>query len=135
MKDFDLPEAELRKVKPSKQERDMASQLIGGMTDKWDPDRYHDEYHDAVMKLIKDKIASGNTDVGEPPDDEDQEEEPATINFIEVLRQSVERHSSKKGTGRRRATKAPAARKKASTARRSATTKNAKKRSKGKRAS
>jgi len=134
MKDFDLPETEMRKVKPSKQERDMASQLIDGMTDKWDPDRYHDEYHDAVMKLIKDKIASGNTDVAEPPDDEDHEEEPATINFIDVLRRSVERHSSKKGSGKRSSAKASSARKKASTARRP-TTKAAKKRAKSKRAS
>ena len=133
MKDFDLPETELRKVKPSKQERDMAMQLIEGMTDKWDPDRYHDEYHDAVMKMIKDKIASGKTDVAEPQEDEAEDEEPATINFIEVLRRSVERHPTKKGSGRSSTGKARPVRKKAS-ARRS-TGKPAKKRAKSKRAS
>jgi DNA end-binding protein Ku len=107
MKDFDMPESDFCKVKPSKQERDMAKQLIDGMTDKWDPDRYHDEYHDAVMKLIKDKIASGNTDVAEPADDEDDTEEaPATINFIDVLRRSVEKNAkpaTKKSTSHKSA--------------------------------
>ncbi|MGN6134462.1 MAG: Ku protein [Aureliella sp.] len=124
LKDFDMPEIESRKIKASKQERDMAMQLIDGMTDKFEPDRYHDEYHDAVMKLIQDKIASGETDVAEPPQaDEDEDQEPTTINFIEVLRRSVEQTSgksharksasSKSTTRHTRPGSRPAARKKA----------------------
>lgn len=95
IEDFDMPETELRRVKSSKQERDMARQLIDGMTDKWNPKEFHDEYHDAVMKMIKDKIASGQTEPVDLPDDEETEEEPATINFLEVLRRSVESRSGK----------------------------------------
>lgn len=102
MQDFDLPTAELRKVKPSKQERAMATQLIDAMTDTWDPKDFHDEYHDAVMKMIKDKIAAGETEAVDLPDEEeDDSDEMTTINFLDVLRQSVEGHSKKsKQTGK-----------------------------------
>ncbi len=94
--DFDLPEADLRKVKASKQERAMATQLIDAMTDKWNPQDFHDEYHDAVMKMIKDKIAAGETEAVDVPDDQDDDDdEVTTINFLEVLRQSVEGRNRK----------------------------------------
>jgi DNA end-binding protein Ku len=96
VKDFDFPETEVHKLHPSRQERQMAMQLIDGLTDKWRPEQYHDQYHDAVMKIIKDKIASGETDVAPPHHEETEEqEEPATINFIEVLRRSVEQTGRK----------------------------------------
>lgn len=139
MKDFDMPESESRRSKASKQERDMAMQLIKGMSDKWDPDRYHDEYHDAVMKMIKDKIASGDTYVAEPQEEE-PEDRPSTINFIDVLRQSVEQTVGKLSSVKPSRAKAKYSRKKASTARRPAAkkaknAKPAKKRSRKKRAS
>ncbi len=94
--DFDLPEADLRKVKASKQERAMATQLIDAMTDKWNPQDFHDEYHDAVMKMIKDKIAAGETEAVDVPDDQDDDDdEVTTINFLDVLRQSVEGRNRK----------------------------------------
>ncbi len=74
----------------------MAAKLIEGMTDKWNPKDFHDEYHDAVMKMIKDKIASGETEAVDVPDEEDTDEDVTTINFLEVLRQSVEGHKTKR---------------------------------------
>ncbi len=101
--DFDMPESEMSRVKASKQERDMAMQLIDGMTDKWEPKDFHDEYHDAVMKMIKDKIASGETEAVDVPDEDETDEEPATINFIDVLRQSVEQHAKRGRTAPKKA--------------------------------
>ena len=115
LQDFDLPEAELRKVKASKQERTMATQLIDAMTDSWDPKDFHDEYHDAVMKMIKDKIAAGETEAVDVPDDEDDsDDEVTTINFLDVLRKSVEGHagrskSSKKSSSKSATKSAPKA--------------------------
>ncbi|MGN6545083.1 MAG: Ku protein [Aureliella sp.] len=143
--DFDFPETEMHKVHPSRQERQMAMELIDGMTESWRPEEYHDEYHDAVMKLIKDKIASGETDVAPAHQDEEEEsEEPATINFIEVLRRSVEQTGRKPTSHKSASHKAhparkKAARKKAKTASARKTTKRShkpsKKRSKKKHAS
>lgn len=100
--DFELPTAQLSKIKASKQERDMAAQLIDGMTDRFDPEQYHDEYHDAVMKMIHDKIESGDMEARDLPDEETPDEEKTTINFLEVLKQSLEKKSSqRKGTSKK----------------------------------
>lgn len=42
--------------KISKPEMTMAKKLIESMSVKWDPDLYQDEYHDALEKIIEDKI-------------------------------------------------------------------------------
>ena len=41
-------------------ERSMAKALVDQMTEKWDPERYTDDYSSALMALIKDKIAHGD---------------------------------------------------------------------------
>ena len=108
--DFDLPAGDLRKTKKNKvsaKEVDLAAQLVEGMSAKWNPGKYHDEYRDVLMKLIEKKIKSGKTEVIEEPEDEEEEAEPKTINFMDVLKRSVA-HASK---GRRSAKKKPAKRK------------------------
>lgn len=104
LEDFDLPGNNLRKQKVSKKEIDLASQLIDGMTTDWDPSQHHDEYRQLLMKLIERKIKTGRTEeiAVEPEQDE---EEPKTINFMEVLKKSVAEKSSgriKKRTSRKR---------------------------------
>ena len=39
----------------------MAEQLIGAMTAEFDPAAYHDEYREALLKLIEDKVAGQET--------------------------------------------------------------------------
>jgi len=122
-KEFGLPSGDLRKHKVSKQEVELAEKLIDGMTGPWNPDEYEDEYRTALMDLIERKIKSGETEAVEdyePEDAEEAEEEPASINFMDVLRQSVE-HAKKP---RRAATRRPA-KKKSATRRRAGKKKRA----------
>ncbi|MEX0703006.1 MAG: Ku protein [Planctomycetales bacterium] len=100
IEDYDVPGKDLKKYKVTAKEIDLAAQLIEGMTADWSPEDYHDEYRDALMKLIEKKIKSGQTkDVPEPEVEEEPEEE-ATINFMSVLKQSVERTSKGKTAAR-----------------------------------
>ena len=39
----------------------MAEQLIGAMTAEFDPAAYHDDYREALLKLIEDKVAGQET--------------------------------------------------------------------------
>ncbi len=88
--DFELPGHDLRTLKVSKKEIDLAAQLIDGMTTEWDAAEHHDEYRDVLMKLIEKKIKSGKTEAIDVEDaEEDEEEEPQTINFMDVLKKSV----------------------------------------------
>jgi DNA end-binding protein Ku len=43
----------------SKAEMQMARQLIESMTSKWEPERYTDEYHQVLEKMIDEKIERG----------------------------------------------------------------------------
>jgi DNA end-binding protein Ku len=103
LKEFDLPSSNLRTVGVQKKEIDLAKKLIGGMTVKWNASKYHDEYRDALMKMVQRKIKSGQT---EAIDVEPEEEAPtpSTINFMDVLKKSVE-HTSKGHTKAARASK------------------------------
>jgi DNA end-binding protein Ku len=53
----DTDELKLPSSEPNKKELVMAEQLISSMTEKWEPQKWKDEYHDALMKLIEEKVA------------------------------------------------------------------------------
>lgn len=79
----------------SKKEMDLANTLIDSMSDKFDPNRYKDDYYEKVMELIRMKLA------GVAP------EAPAAkgpgpakvVDLMEVLKQSL--NESKKAKGSR----------------------------------
>lgn len=107
--DYDIPEGSLRNYKISKKELDLAEDLIEGMTAEWEPDQYRDEYHDALMSLIERRIKSGETEEAAEPE-EAEEEAPETVNFMDVLKQSVAKtgksagkKSRKRASGKKRA--------------------------------
>jgi DNA end-binding protein Ku len=84
----------------------MAEQLIEGMTDRWDPEKFKDEYRDDIMALVRKKVRSHQTHTILEP--EEGEEKPArrkeVVDLMPLLKQSLERRT---GGGSRR----PAARK------------------------
>jgi len=45
------------KAEISKKEMDLANTLIDSMSDSFDPNRYHDDYHDKVLEIIRMKVA------------------------------------------------------------------------------
>lgn len=89
MKEFDLPGQDLRQHKVSKKEIELAEELIDGMTAEWDAEEHHDEYRDALMKLIELKVKSGQTEAIEDFGDEEAAELPKTLNFMDMLKRSV----------------------------------------------
>jgi DNA end-binding protein Ku len=79
--ELDLP-AEEPEIKPT--ERKMAEQLIEAMTGEFDPANYHDDYREALLKIIEAKVAGEET-VAAP------EAEPATklVDLMAALEASV----------------------------------------------
>jgi DNA end-binding protein Ku len=90
------------RAKAGERELKMARQLIGSLATDWDPKRYHDEYRERVLKLIRDKAKGKEVVLPEAP-------EPSKVaDLMEALRQSIE--ATKKG---KRPTEAAAERAKA----------------------
>jgi DNA end-binding protein Ku len=87
----------------SKPEMTMATQLIESMTTAWKPEMYHDDYHDALEKLIERKVKHGGEKLPAP-----KKAKPPTnvIDLVSVLQQSIKETQTKaksKPTARRKA--------------------------------
>ncbi len=83
---------------------DMAKALIGSMSAKWDPEKYHDDYKEAVMKVIEEKVEHGGEDIDEKP--KKAPKPTKVIDLVEVLQRSLEQsgkasHSKKRSTTKR----------------------------------
>jgi len=80
-KELDVPKAE-----SGKKELDMALTLVKSMAGKWEPQKYHDEYREALMNLIEEKIKAGGKKLapakaGEKP--------TPVIDLVSILQQSI----------------------------------------------
>lgn len=56
LSEFNIPTNDLKKYKVTTKEIDIAKQLISSMTEKWKPEKYKDEYKEAVAKWVKAKV-------------------------------------------------------------------------------
>lgn len=87
----------------SAKEIQMAERLVEDMTGEWDPTQYKDEYAEDLLKVIHEKVASG--DVHEI-DDKEEAPKPTKrgeiYDLMPLLKQSVE---AAHGNGRKKATK------------------------------
>ena len=70
----------------STKEREMAKALIEGMTGKWEPEKYKDDYREALMKLIEEKVEHGGELPGKPKPPRKRGE---VIDLVSVLEQSL----------------------------------------------
>jgi DNA end-binding protein Ku len=102
-------------AKVAKRELDMALSLIKSLSGDWKPEKYRDTYHDALMKVIKEKQKGHEIrPVAEP------EEPEETPDLLEALRLSVERANRSGAKGRaRRPARSPSRAKPRTTGRRS----------------
>jgi DNA end-binding protein Ku len=95
---IDTKRMHVAEVSPGRKEMTMAEKLIGNMTTKWNPKRYTDEYHDALEKVIEDKIKhpeKKGRKAKAPP------KSSKIIDLVAVLQQSLS-DQSKKSPKRRR---------------------------------
>ena len=85
-----------------KSEMNMATQLIKSMTTAWRPEMYHDDYHDALEKLIEKKVEHGGEKLPAPK----KSKRPTNvIDLVSVLQQSIKetQKAKVKTPGRRQA--------------------------------
>jgi len=110
---LDLPDDKAQE--PKKREVELAAQLVESMTVKWEPERYHDDYRQALMEYIEKKVQSGETaaDVSEGKDDEEEESDSGNVvDLMDYLKRSVE-GAGKKPVAKKAAKKTPTTKKNA----------------------
>jgi DNA end-binding protein Ku len=70
----------------SKAEMAMALQLINKMTTKWKPEMFHDDYREALEKLIEEKVEHGGKS---PPAPRKARSPSKAVDLVSVLQQSI----------------------------------------------
>jgi DNA end-binding protein Ku len=85
-----------KKVEVGKREMDMAKSLIGNMSSKWNPEKYHDDYREALMEVIEKKVEAGGKEIEEKP--KKAPKPTKVIDLVSVLQKSLEESGAKKKT-------------------------------------
>jgi DNA end-binding protein Ku len=101
-----------RKVEVGKREMNMATQLIDSMSSKWSPEKYRDEFREALMEVIEEKVEAGGKEIEEKP--KKAPKPTKVIDLVEVLQKSLEQSGpGKKTSTAKRAPRHPQRHKKA----------------------
>lgn len=84
-----------------KREKEMAEALVKNMSSKWDPKKYKDDYREALMEVIEEKVESGGKEIKEKP----KEKKPSSkvIDLVAVLQESL---AQSKGAKKKKPAKA-----------------------------
>jgi DNA end-binding protein Ku len=94
-----------KKVEVGKREMTMAKSLIDSMSSKWNPEKYKDDYREALMEVIEEKVEAGGKEIEEKP--RKAPKPTKVIDLVSVLQKSLEE------TGEKRKATAKSRRKKA----------------------
>lgn len=100
-----------KKVEVGKREMNMANALVDSMSSKWNPEKYHDDYREALMEVIEEKVEAGGKEIEEKP--KKAPKPTKVIDLVKVLQQSLEQTGKAKTKASRRAGKHPQRHKKA----------------------
>lgn len=87
--DLKLPAAGRKGANLKDAELKMARQLIADMTEPFKADRYEDRFTDAVMKLVKQRLESGDTETVQPVEAEEGAAPSNVVDLTELLSRSL----------------------------------------------
>jgi DNA end-binding protein Ku len=96
------------KTEVGKREMNMAKSLIDSMSSKWNPEKYKDDYREALMEVIEEKVEAGGKEIKEKP--KKAPKPTKVIDLVSVLQKSLDQTGAKKKatTKSRRKQKQPA---------------------------
>ncbi len=83
-----------KKTEVGKREMNMAKSLIDSMSAKWNPEKYKDDYREALMEVIEEKVEAGGKEIEEKP--KKAPKPTKVIDLVSVLQKSLEQTGAKK---------------------------------------
>ncbi|PYI48428.1 MAG: Ku protein [Verrucomicrobia bacterium] len=86
-----------KKAEVGKREMSMAKSLIDSMSSKWNPEQYKDDYREALMEVIEEKVEAGGKEIEEKP--KKAPKPTKVIDLVSVLQKSLEETGAKKNSG------------------------------------
>jgi DNA end-binding protein Ku len=85
-----------KKTEVGKREMNMAKSLIDSMSSKWNPEKYKDDYREALMEVIEEKVEADGKEIEEKP--RRAPKPTKVIDLVSVLQKSLEETGAKKKT-------------------------------------
>jgi DNA end-binding protein Ku len=85
-----------KKVEVGKREMTMAKSLIDSMSSKWNAEKYKDDYREALMDVIEEKVEAGGKEIEEKP--RKAPKPTKVIDLVSVLQKSLEETGAKRKT-------------------------------------
>jgi DNA end-binding protein Ku len=83
-----------KKAEVGKREMNMTKSLIDSMSSKWEPEKYKDDYREALMEVIEEKVEAGGQEIEEKP--KKAPKPTKVIDLVSVLQKSLEQTGAKK---------------------------------------
>jgi DNA end-binding protein Ku len=83
-----------KKIEVGKREMNMAKSLIDSMSSKWNPEKYRDDYREALMEVIEEKVEAGGKEIEEKP--KKAPKPTKVIDLVSVLQKSLEHTGGRK---------------------------------------
>jgi DNA end-binding protein Ku len=83
-----------KKMEVGKREISMAKSLIHTMSSKWNPEKYKDDYREALMEVIEEKVEAGGKEIEEKP--KKATKPTKVIDLVSVLQKSLEQSGGAK---------------------------------------
>jgi len=83
-----------KKAEVGKREMNMPKSLINSMSSKLEPEKYRDDYREALMEVIEEKVEAGGKEIEEKP--RKTPEPTKVIDLVSVLQKSLEQTGAKK---------------------------------------
>ena len=90
---LELPPEGMKAAGINEREMEMATQLVEDMRSKWNPEAYKDEFKDAILKLVDQKVKAGKTESVTPqqPQEEAGSGGAQIIDLTELLKRSLKK--------------------------------------------
>jgi DNA end-binding protein Ku len=83
-----------KKTEVGKREINMAKSLIDSMSSTWNPKKYRDDYREALMEVIEEKVEAGGKEIETKP--KKPPKPTKVIDLVSVLQKSLEQTGAKK---------------------------------------
>jgi DNA end-binding protein Ku len=87
----------------SEKEIKMAERLVETMVDKWEPEKYRDDYREDLIKLVEEKVKAGKTKVVDERGPAAPRRSGKVIDIMDLLKRSVEQAQKEEAPRRRKA--------------------------------
>jgi DNA end-binding protein Ku len=108
--EYKLPAGNAGEYRVSEKELAMAKQLIGSMADKWQPDKFHDEFEARLGAVIKKRLKTKGAIASNVDKKSDVDEDATTnvVDFMSLLQKSLASNKRTPAKASKAAAKKPA---------------------------